>query len=896
MQIWSHSHLLLKYFLAIFVTGLCFLCTLWFFYNKYELNHEKQRIARQAASYLAINQQKLNDTFRLITKDLLTLARTHEHKLTGNDASQNKDLLHDFLAYSNGNKIYDQIRYIDETGQELIRINYNQGKPAVVPKEQLQNKANRYYFTDTISLEKGEIFISPLDLNVEHGLITKPIKPMMRFGTPVFDHLGIKKGILLLNYYGDHLLSLLDQTTTWDPGFLILLNNQGYWLKSNIAREAWGFMYEKQSLTFSNRFPSFWEQMSNRNSGYFFSPDGLLAYTTIFPMEEIRTATSSTGSGRPFDASVSPLDKKGYSWKMVYQIPSETIQAITQNHRSSQLLLFLPLIVIIIISSMALAILLVKQHASHEVLVESKRTLAALLAESNRTQEALQEKTTTLDNILHSAKAVAIATTDMNFVITYYNRMAEKFFGYAAAEVIGKTVMEVHLMKDVEAGRFEHAIDIVHQEGEYCFSLTQQTDDGVRELDSTVAGIFDVDHNLTGYSLFSYDVTEHKQQKRELERLQTAIDQTSETVVITDSEGAIQYVNPAFEKLTGYTADEAIGNNPSVLKSGKHPTSFYENMWLILKRGEVWRSNLINKKKDGSLFEEEASISPVMNAEGQIINFIAVKRDVSKEVILEQQLRQAAKMEAIGTLTGGIAHDFNNILTGILGYAQLMQAKVAASDPIQEDLEQVVLAGKRAVGLVGQLLTFSRQGEVLPRKPLRIQPIIREVLQLVRAALPATIQIKEKLVADKSLILADPTQIHQLLKNIIINSKHAMGDDPGTLTVSLVKTLFTVSCQPDNCPALKPGSYFDLCISDTGCGMDESIQEKIFEPFFTTKRAGQGTGLGMSVVHGIVKSHEAEITVSSAPQQGTTFHIYLPVIEDVPRLSKQELFSTNSIT
>ena len=877
-----YNHMLLKYFLAVFVTGLCFLYAMWFFHDKYVLNTEKQHITRQAASYLATNKQKLNDTFRVIIKDLLTLARTHEHKLTGNDASQHKDLLHDFLVYSNGKKIYDQIRYIDETGQEVIRINYNQDQPVVIPKEQLQSKTNRYYFTDTISLEKGEIFISPLDLNVEHGLIEKPIKPMIRFGTPVFDHLGIKKGILLLNYYGDHLLSLLAQTTTWDPGFLILLNNQGYWLKSNIPGEAWGFMYEKQSLTFANRFPSFWEQISNSNSGYFFSPNGLIAYTTVFPLEEIRAAASSTGSGRPFDVSISPLDKKGYPWKMVYQIPSETIQAISQNHRSSQLLLFLPLVVIITIFSILLATLLVKRHTSHEKLVKSKRTLTALLAKSNQAQEALQEKTTTLDNILHSAKAVAIATTDMNFVITYYNRMAEKFFGYTAAEVIGKTVMEIHRMKDVNTEHFQHAVDIVHQKGEYCYSLAQQTDDGIRELDSTVAGIFDADHNLTGYSLFAYDVTEHKQQKRELQRLQTAIEQTSETVVITDSEGTIQYINPAFEKLTGYTADEAIGNNPSILKSEKHPTSFYENMWLTLKRGEVWRSNLINKKKDGSLFEEEASISPVLNAEGQIINFIAVKRDVSKEVILEQQLRQAAKMEAIGTLTGGIAHDFNNILTGILGYTQLMQTKAAACDPIQKDLEQVILAGKRAVDLVSQLLTFSRQGEALPRKPLRIQPVIREVLQLVRVALPATILIKEKLVADKSLILADPTQMHQLLMNLVINAKHAMGDDPGTLTVSLVKVLFTDSCQPDNCPALKPGPYFDLCISDTGCGMDESIQEKIFEPFFTTKRAGQGTGLGMSVVHGIIKEHEGEITVSSASQQGTTFHIYLPVIEDVP--------------
>ena len=342
--------------------------------------------------------------------------------------------------------------------------------------------------------------------------------------------------------------------------------------------------------------------------------------------------------------------------------------------------------------------------------------------------------------------------------------------------------------------------------------------------------------NVQIYIAIILDITQRKEAEAGLRRLASAIDQASETVLITDRMGNIQYVNPAFTKLSGYTRQEAIGRNPHILKSDKHDERFYEKMWRTLIRGEVWHGHLINKKKDGSLFEEEATISPVKNNDGQIINFVAVKRDVSREVSLEKQLRQAVKMEAIGTLAGGIAHDFNNILAAILGYSEMAREQLPAEGQAAKDLVQVIKAGNRAKDLVKQILAFSRQGE-LDFSSLEIQTIIKEALKMLRSSLPTTLQIKEQIDGSCRPVFADPTQIHQVVMNLCTNAKHAMLESGGTLTVSLVEVDINDSGKLRNCVPLAPGKYLDLMISDTGCGMDERTQSKIFDPFFTDRKS-----------------------------------------------------------
>jgi PAS domain S-box-containing protein len=364
---------------------------------------------------------------------------------------------------------------------------------------------------------------------------------------------------------------------------------------------------------------------------------------------------------------------------------------------------------------------------------------------------------------------------------------------------------------------------------------------------------------------------------QERNRLTSVVDQATETIIITDPQGTICYVNPAFERVSGFRKEEVLNRNARILKSGMHDGRYYSGIRKTLERGETWSGRLINRRKDGTLFEEEGTISPVRDESGKIINYVAVKRDVTQEVALEKQLRQAQKMEALGTLAGGIAHDFNNILAAILGYAELSMGSQSLDERLRNNLEQVIKAGKRARDLVQQILAFSRQSEQ-ERKPVQLGSVIQEVLALLRASLPTTIDIRFKGERQNGLVMADPTQIHQLLMNLCSNAAYAMNEKGGSLHVELSTNRvgahgFRMSGE------LSPGSYVRLTVRDTGHGIPPALLDRIFDPYFTTKEKGTGTGLGLAVVHGIVKSHDGAIAVESELGKGTSFHVFLPVIE-----------------
>ena len=286
-------------------------------------------------------------------------------------------------------------------------------------------------------------------------------------------------------------------------------------------------------------------------------------------------------------------------------------------------------------------------------------------------------------------------------------------------------------------------------------------------------------------------------------------------------------------------------------------------------------------------FGEEAWVqtlkTPIREEDGTIAGILGVfwditerKRAETEREKLQAQLIQAQKLEAIGTLAGGIAHDFNNILSAVIGFAELAMDSVESDNPAQSDLQQVLQAGRRAQELVHQILTFSRQRDQ-EQKPVKIKYLAKEVLKLMRASLPTTIQIQDDIASD-SPVNADPTQIHQVLMNLCTNAGHAMREEGGTLKVTLSDTVLD-SDFAGRYPNLKPGPYVNLSISDTGCGMPVDVMERIFDPFFTTKADGEGTGMGLSVVHGIVKSHGGAIAVYSEPGQGTTFSLFFPTIE-----------------
>lgn len=370
--------------------------------------------------------------------------------------------------------------------------------------------------------------------------------------------------------------------------------------------------------------------------------------------------------------------------------------------------------------------------------------------------------------------------------------------------------------------------------------------------------------------------SERKRETDERFMLATVMDQTSDGIITFDDQGRIQYVNPSFVELCGIPADEGIGVSIHDFECSQRNPEFYKAILGVFATNKVRAGHFINKKRDGTEYDIDARISPVFGDNGQVVRYVATIRDVSHEVGLQRQLRQAQKMEALATLSGGIAHDFNNILAIIITNVEMTLEDIDENSPERKSLELVHKAGLRGKALVKQFLTISRQNEQ-PQKPVQIGSVIDECFQLLRATLPTTIELRKQIEPDLGLISADPTQINQVLMNLCTNAGDAMREKGGILDISASRAVLNET-DIKSYPGLVTGNYIKLVVSDTGHGMSREVLDRIFDPFYTTKTQGKGTGLGLSIVHGIIKNHRGNISVNSINGVGTTFVILLPEI------------------
>ena len=367
----------------------------------------------------------------------------------------------------------------------------------------------------------------------------------------------------------------------------------------------------------------------------------------------------------------------------------------------------------------------------------------------------------------------------------------------------------------------------------------------------------------------------HRHTELERRKMAMVIEQIPSVVVITDLAGRIEYVNPRFTELTGYTREEVQGQNPRILKSGATSPERYRELWNLVRSGNEWRGTFHQRRKDASTYEEDAVIRPMRDASGRITHYLKVGEDVTARHTLERQFRQAQKMEAVGRLAGGVAHDFNNLLTVISGFTEMAIASLDPDDPLRADLEQVALAGERGAALTSQLLAFSRK-QALEPAPFILARTVREAESMVRRLVGEDITVDLRIDADDSgTILAEPGQLEQILMNVVVNARDAMPTG-GRLTIST--DLRTVDVEAASQHAgLRVGQYAVLTVTDTGHGMSPETLSKIFEPFYTTKNLGKGSGLGLSTVYGIVTQLGGIIDVHSEPDQGARFDIFLPV-------------------
>ncbi len=495
--------------------------------------------------------------------------------------------------------------------------------------------------------------------------------------------------------------------------------------------------------------------------------------------------------------------------------------------------------------------------------------------ERDRAGRALVSSETRYRRLFESAKDGVLILDAATGSIVDVNPFLMEMLGFDQRYFIGRRLWEIGLFKDIAASE---AAFLELQEKEYIRyeNMPLETRDGRQIEVEFVSNVYLVD-GVKVVQCDLRDITQRRRAEAQTALLGAAIECVPDVVIITGQDGTIQYVNPAFKQVTGYSPVEALGNNPRMLKSGRQDEGFYQRLWKTVSAGGVWSGRMVNRRKDGTLYEEEATISPILDSAGRITHYVGIKRDISERIAAEQHQRQAQKLEAVGTLAGGIAHDFNNILAITMGYGLMVLDKLPEDSPLREDMAQILTASDRAKNLVRQILTFSSQGDK-DRRPVSLDLIVKEVLEFLRPSLPTTIDIRAEVESMGPLVMADPTQIHQILMNLCTNAYHAMQDRGGKLRIGLGQ--FTADAAfAEAHPELVEGKYALLTVSDTGSGIAPEIVGRIFDPFFTTKPLGKGTGLGLATVHGIVRAHGGTITVSSEPGRGTTFSVYLPGIE-----------------
>jgi len=459
------------------------------------------------------------------------------------------------------------------------------------------------------------------------------------------------------------------------------------------------------------------------------------------------------------------------------------------------------------------------------------------------------------------------------------NRAAASLMGLPFQDLIGRYCYEVlH-------GAAEPPPDCPHQK----LTLSGREERGDMEephlgktLEATASPLRDESGTFRGCVQVLRDITERKRAERERARLTSAVEQAAEAVLITDPEGTIVYVNPAFERITGYNREEVLGQNPRLLKTGKQDTAFYKAMWSTLARGEHWSGHFSNKRKDGGIYEGETVISPVCDESGALVNYVAVQRDVTRERELEAQLRQARKMEAVGRLAGGIAHDFNNLLVAITGYSDLLLARTA-DEPQRRHVEEIKKAGERASSLTRQLLALGQRQELAPQV-FDLNGSISRMNTVLRRAIGEGIELEICPGPELGRVMADPAQVEQIVLDLALNAREAMAKG-GRLVIETANVELSED-HPLAHDAFTPGRYVMLTVTDTGGGMDEEALSHVFEPFYSHKGQGEGSGLGLAVVYGIVKQSGGLIEVSSEKSQGTRFEIYLPRTDAPPSLKE----------
>lgn len=501
------------------------------------------------------------------------------------------------------------------------------------------------------------------------------------------------------------------------------------------------------------------------------------------------------------------------------------------------------------------------------------------ITERKKGERALRESEATLRSIFRAAPTGIGLVRDR--VIKQVNERLCEMLGYSKKELLEQNARIVYLTdEDFDYVGREKYLQI-NDKGTGTVETRWQRKDG--KVIDVILSSTPIDPNdlSIGVTFTALDITVRKQAEVALQesegKYRTVLEANPDAVVVYDIEGNVIYFNPAFTRIFGWTLEERIGNKMDIFV----PEEAWRETKMMIKKvlaGERFsgiethrynqKGEIIPVSISGAIYKDQNG-----KPSGSVINL----RDITEQKKLESQLQQSQKMEAIGTLAGGIAHDINNILGIILGNTELAMDDTPDWNPVRLNLEEARIASLRAKDVVRQLLSFARKTE-MEKKPTNIIPIVKESFKLLRSSIPTSIEIRQNISKDVDTILADPTQINQILINLCTNADHAMPD--GGIIEIILNNIELDEANTAQHSDLYPGRYVNLTVTDTGHGISQEVIDRIFDPYFTTKEVGKGTGMGLSVVHGIVKKHNGAITVKSDPGKGTTFSIFFPAVEE----------------
>jgi nitrogen fixation negative regulator NifL len=585
----------------------------------YYVSVRAERVEHETSELLNVELGKtaIASNLKNVTSDLMFLARHNELQGMFDSADSNSQdmLARQFQVFMGQKGIYDQIRFLDQNGMEIVRVNYNNGDPMIVPEDELQNKGQRYYFRQTWALLTGEVYISPLDLNVEHGQIDQPPKPMIRFATPVIDRGGNRRGVLLLNYFGDKLIGDFKQAAANISDHVMLLNADGFWLSSSRPEDEWGFMYNNDR-TFAKAYPDAWAQIQAQSSGQFRDETGMYSFTTVYP------ALYAKGSRWAKGKIGAPALEKSYYWKVVSLLSSQLLSRAPGNFVQRNAPLYLAMLGLLAMASLLLAQLSVR-HRQTTAQLEFERRFREILEDVDLLAVGLDKQ----GNVAFCNDALLALLAETREDIIGRNWF-ETFIRATEREHSQRMFRQI-ISRDVAPARHESKIQI--RDGE------------CRLISWNGTLLFDPQGQVIGLTYIGEDVTEARRSEEQLRKLSRAVEQSPSTVMITNTEGKIEYVNPKFTQLTGYTLEEMRGKNPRTLKSGETTAAEYQRLWRTITAGGEWRGVLHNKKKNGELYWEATCISPIRNAHGEITHFLGVKEDITERIHLEERFRRVVE-------------------------------------------------------------------------------------------------------------------------------------------------------------------------------------------------------------------------------------------------------------